>query len=492
MGFFEGKEMLAWAKRALCSFCVILMFIGEPVQCIGVNWGTQASHQLPPSIVVQLIKDNNIPKVKLFDSDEKVLKAFAGTNIEVMVAIPNLLLESMTDDKKASDWVQQNVAPYIFEGGVNIKYVAVGNEPFLTSYNGSFLNSTFPALSNIQNALNSANLGDKIKATVPLNADVLEDVTLPSQGTFRSDISQLMTQIVQFLQQNGCPFTINIYPFLSLVGSVDFPIEFAFFDGNAAPKVDGTKTYNNVFDASYDTLVAALVNAGTPNISIIVGEIGWPTDGNINANYVNAKRFNQGFLNHVSNNGGTPSRPNTTIDFYIFGLLDEDQKSIAPGNFERHWGIFRYDGVSKYSMALPGASGNGTLVNAQGVQYLQQRWCVLSDSADISQLDAPVTYACAGSDCTSLGYGCSCNPYLDTRGNASYAFNQYFQLNNQDLRSCSFDGLGSLSYDNPSVDTCLFMVQLAYTSAAKGGAVGLVGALISVSLSAYLLLAQLL
>lgn len=52
------------------------------------------------------------------------------------------------------------------------RYVAVGNEPFLSSYNGSFLNVTFPALQNIQNALNEAGHGDSIKATVPLNADV--------------------------------------------------------------------------------------------------------------------------------------------------------------------------------------------------------------------------------------------------------------------------------------------------------------------------------
>lgn len=53
----------------------------------------------------------------------------------------------MNDSAQANSWVQDNVVPYIFQGGVNIKYVAVGNEPFLTANNGSFINSTFPALS---------------------------------------------------------------------------------------------------------------------------------------------------------------------------------------------------------------------------------------------------------------------------------------------------------------------------------------------------------
>ena len=95
----------------------------------------------------------------------------------------------------------------------------MGNEPFLTSYNNSFLNTTFPALANIQNALNEAGVGDSIKATVPLNADVYgspETNPVPSAGRFRPDILPQMTQIVQFLGKNKAPFTINIYPFLSL------------------------------------------------------------------------------------------------------------------------------------------------------------------------------------------------------------------------------------------------------------------------------------
>lgn len=242
--------------------------------------------------------------------------------------------------------------------------------------------SSIPHFQPFQNALNSANLGDEIKATVPMNSDVLSNPSVPSQGTFPADISQQMTQIVQLLHQNSCPFTVNIYPFISLYDNKNFPIEFAFFEGKANPVIDGVRVYQSVFDASYDTLVAALANAGYPDTPIIVGEIGWPTDGDVNGNKQNAQRFTQGFLNHVLSNTGTPARPNTSIEFYQFSLLDEDLKSIAPGNFERHWGIFRYDGVAKYPLSISGSSSNGVLVNAQGVQYMEQRWCVLADNAD--------------------------------------------------------------------------------------------------------------
>jgi Glycosyl hydrolases family 17 len=111
------------------------------------------------------------------------------------------------------------------------RYVAVGNEPFLTSYNGSYLTTTLPALQNIQKALHEAGHGN-IKATVPLNADVYSSPSgsnTPSSGSFRSDINDLMVQIVTFLKENGSPFVVNIYPFLSLYQNPNFPVDFAYF-----------------------------------------------------------------------------------------------------------------------------------------------------------------------------------------------------------------------------------------------------------------------
>lgn len=46
---------------------------------------------------------------------------FAGTDIEVMVAIPNDQLLAMTDYDRAKDWVRRNVTRYDFKNGVNIK-----------------------------------------------------------------------------------------------------------------------------------------------------------------------------------------------------------------------------------------------------------------------------------------------------------------------------------------------------------------------------------
>lgn len=110
------------------------------------------------------------------------------------------------------------------------RYVAVGNEPFLETFNGTYLNTTFPAMQNVQAALAKAGLADRVKVTVPLNADVYQSPTgKPSDGDFRADIHGLMLAIVQFLAATGAPFVANVYPFISLYADPNFPLDYAFF-----------------------------------------------------------------------------------------------------------------------------------------------------------------------------------------------------------------------------------------------------------------------
>ena len=336
----------------------------------------------------------------------------------------------------------------------------VGNEPFLKSYNGSFVHITLPAMQNIQKAIENAGLGDKVKVSTALNADVYESSSnKPSDGDFRSDIRDVMKQIVQFLHEKKSPFVVNIYPFLSLYLNEDFPEDFAFFDSQNRTIDDKDAKYSNVFDANLDTLVWALKKAGYTDIQIVVGEIGWPTDGDKRGTPDKAKRFYQGFLKNMASKKGTPLLPGP-IDVYLFSLFDENMKSVAPGNFERHWGIFRYDGRPKFPIDFSGQGEEKWPVGAKGVRYQEKQWCILnSDVKNMSQVPWLIGYACGGADCTSLGYGCSCGNF-DLRGNASYAFNQYFQTRDQDVEACNFNGMGSIVYEDPSTGSCLFHIEI--------------------------------
>lgn len=146
---------------------------------------------------------------------------------------------------------------------------------------------------------------------------------------------------------------------------------------------------------------------------------------------------------------------------YIFGLIDEDAKSVAPGNFERHWGVLKYDGQPKFYMDLSGQGRNVTLVPAKGVEYQPKTWCLLNPKAqnNMTALANNINYACTYADCTSLGYGSTCNG-LDSGGNASYAFNAYFQVQSQVDGSCDFEGLATETTQDPSTNGCNFTIQI--------------------------------
>nr|DAD26326.1 TPA_asm: hypothetical protein HUJ06_027794 [Nelumbo nucifera] len=432
----------------LVLFAVSSLELG--VQGIGVNWGTSASHPLPPPKVVELLKSNNVSKVKLFDADPLVLESLSGSGINVIAGIPNSMLKSLSSSKKAAEsWVHDNLT----------RYIAVGDEPFLQSYGGQFQPFVIGAMTNIQIALIGAKLENKVKVVVPCNSDAyLSESGLPSKGHFRPDLNKTMTQLLTFLSKNRSPFFVNISPFVSLHQNKNISLDFALFEEGAHARKDNHKEYKNSFDVSFDTLATALSQAGFSNMDIVVGQIGWPTDGAINASSSIAETFMKGLLDHLHGKVGTPLRPQKPpMETYIFSLLDEDQRSITAGNFERHWGVFTFDGQAKYHIDL--GQGSRNLVNAQGVEYLPSRWCVVNNNKDMSNVTASSLQACAVADCTALSPGGSCFN-ISWPGNISYAFNSYYQQHDQSADSCDFGGLGLITTVDPSVGSCRFAVEI--------------------------------
>lgn len=110
---------LLFSLLFLC--CLSLPMAAE--SAIGVNWGTLSSHRLKPSTVVNLLRDNKISKVKLFEADPAILKALMGSAIQVMVGIPNEMLSLLGGSSVAADyWVQRNVSAFMTKGGADIRF----------------------------------------------------------------------------------------------------------------------------------------------------------------------------------------------------------------------------------------------------------------------------------------------------------------------------------------------------------------------------------
>lgn len=114
-----ARERVFWEILVLV---LVLMNMAQKGTSFGVNWGTMTTHQLPPKKVVKMLKDNGFNKLKLFEAEEKILAALMGTEMEVMLAIPNAMLQGVSQDPvAAATWVDANVTSYCYNGGVNIK-----------------------------------------------------------------------------------------------------------------------------------------------------------------------------------------------------------------------------------------------------------------------------------------------------------------------------------------------------------------------------------
>ncbi|XP_020584308.1 glucan endo-1,3-beta-glucosidase 9 [Phalaenopsis equestris] len=435
---------------------------------VGVNWGTSSSHPLPPEKVVSgLLHSNNITNVKLFDADPAVLESLAGSGINVMVGIPNSMLAPLNSSKKAAaSWVHDNITRYFPNGGVEgrvrIKYIAVGDEPFLLSYGQQFHPFIIGATINVQLALLNANLADKVKIIVPCSSDVFQsNSTLPSTAHFREDLNTTMSQLLSFLNRHPSPFVIDIHPFQTFQQNQNLSIDYFLFRSSTHRH----GKYTNFLDSTLDALVSSLTKAGFGDMEIIIGRIGWPTDGSVNATAGFARTFMQGLLEHLKKKVGTPLRPNRVVsETYVFSLLDEDRRDIATGNYERHFGIFTFDGQAKYDVDF--GEGSKKLASAQNVEYLSSRWCVVNNNKELSNVSVRAMDACFEADCTALSNGGSCSS-LAWPTNISYAFNSYYQQHDQGAESCDFDGLGLITTVDPSVGDCIFAVQLHTSFAAS-------------------------
>lgn len=103
-----------------------------------------------------------------------------------------------------------------------------------------------------------------------------------------------------------------------------------------------------MFDAMLDSVYSALEKVGVPTIEIVVSESGWAADQNGDvATVPNAQAYNNGLIEHVAGAVGTPKRPSTSIEAYVFALFNENLK---PEGSEQHFGLYNPDMTPVYSV----------------------------------------------------------------------------------------------------------------------------------------------
>jgi len=327
----------------IAIFCCSILADGAK---IGVNYGMDGSDLPPADQVVTLMKNNNIGKMRIFQANRDALKAFANSGIDVIVGVGNNELQLISSNQDAANgWVNDNVRPLY--PATNIKYIAVGNEVLSGTQYVSYL---VPAMRNIQTAIQNANLQNNIKVSTTHASDVNNGFP-PSKGVFKDEVKDTMKSLLQFLSDHGSPFLANIYPYFSYIGNRgSISLEYSLFKSTSTVVQDGDRSYNNLFDALVDTFLSAIEALGYPNIPLIVTESGWPSGGADVATVDNARAYNNNLIRHVLSNAGTPKRPGTSIETYIFSLFNEDKKPGA--ETERHFGLFYPNQQSVYPVSF--------------------------------------------------------------------------------------------------------------------------------------------
>lgn len=137
---------------------LLLLQISTAAVAIGINYGTLANNLRPPAEVVNFIRTKTkIDRVKLFDTNPEILRAFAGTGILVTVTVGNGEIPALSDLANARQWVAAHIAP--FHPQTRIHYIAVGNE-IMHSNDKPLIARLVPAMRAIHRALVLAGITD--------------------------------------------------------------------------------------------------------------------------------------------------------------------------------------------------------------------------------------------------------------------------------------------------------------------------------------------
>ncbi|EYU18673.1 hypothetical protein ABFS82_10G158400 [Erythranthe guttata] len=446
--------------RFACSLLAVILFAIRSEGSIGMNWGRQSAQRLIPSTVVDLLLQNGIGDARIYTSQPDILEAFAGSGINLTVQI--IFINFIKTPQEAHDWIGQKIDPFF--STTNIRRVFIGNHEFKTAVmsggNTSSAEAAVDLMETMQTALHDV-YGEQIKVALPQPDCVLTNVTRPSDAEFRSEIKEQMARHLSLLNQSNAPFVAEIFPIEYVNAHPWLDSSFAFADNKSKTVIQDINgaVYTNIFDYLYDCFVWALRKAGAPDREIVVGQVGWPTDGYPGADAATAERFYKYLLPHVASGRGTPMRPGKPIEIFVHCLTDEPKNPFTLP-FTRHWGIYRSNGEPKFKIDLSGQGRDIYPARAKGIMRMPQRWCVFNgDKRDSFKVKAQFDDACLRADCTSLSPGGSCS-HLDYDKNISYAFNMYFQSMFQNETACEFGGLGEVVPTDPSDGSCVFPVEV--------------------------------
>ncbi|CAN7067664.1 unnamed protein product [Brassica rapa subsp. trilocularis] len=319
--------------------CIVLIFnynssgFVTATSQLGLNYGLLGDNLPPPSDVINLFKSIGITKIRIFDPNTEVLDALRGNkDIGVTVGVKDQDLAALAAGEEAvNSWFTTNIEPYLAD--VNITFITVGNEVIP----GPMGPQVLPAVQSLTNLVKSKSLPISVTTVVAMSS--LGQSYPPSAGMFTAQAREQLTPVLNFLSQTSTPIFVNIYPYFAYASDpVNIHLDYAISTSEAVVVQDGPLGYSNLFDAMFDAFAWAMEKEGVKDLPMVVSETGWPSagDGDLTTPDI-AATYNGNFLQHVVSGKGTPKRPNSAIQGFIFATFNENQK---PAGTEQNFGLY--------------------------------------------------------------------------------------------------------------------------------------------------------
>ncbi|KAI3458707.1 hypothetical protein Pfo_015370 [Paulownia fortunei] len=452
--------VVSYSSTRAAAAALFLLAAVTAVHSIGVNYGTLGDNLPPSAQVAQFLKEKTtIDRIKIFDVNPDILRAFANTGILVAVTIPNGEIPNLTNVRNARRWVTANIKPFYPQTKIN--YILVGNE-ILHWGPQNLIDNLVAAMGTLHRALQLEGIKD-IKVTTAHSLGILEPSELPSLAKFRAGWDKgILAPMLQFHRETKSPFMVNPYPYF---GYSPEKADLALFRPTKGVFDKYTRrTYGNMFDMLLDSVYISMKKLGYGDVEIVVGETGWASQGETyeqpKCSVPNAASYNGGLVRHYNSGSGTPLMPKKRFETYIFGLFNENQK---PGSLaERNFGLFRPDFTPVYDAGVLRA-GAASVKNVPSPASSApvaggKKWCVPKSDVSDAALQNNINYVCSqGIDCQPIQPGGACFSPSTVRAHASFAMNSFYHTKGPNDFNCDFSGTGVLTSIDPSTGACKYL-----------------------------------
>ncbi|XP_027155290.1 glucan endo-1,3-beta-glucosidase GI [Coffea eugenioides] len=316
------------------SFLSLLTATATATTTIGVVY--TPSNFPTPERVASTLTSLRIPSVHILHPTPAAIRAFAYSNISLILSVPNSLLPSFAANVSfASEWLFYHVLP--FHPRAHISLISVGTDVVSSS---SILAptsdpSTFllPAMRNLHLSLLDLGIKTISVSTSFSFINTVSQAFPPSSAEFHPAINPLLVKpILQFLAETNSSLLIDLYPYTVYKVQPAIPLGFALFREDPFNFRDDPITaarYRNLFDVMVDAVVTALAITGHENMKLILSQTGWPSSSsgeNEEATPAYAQMYLKGLISHLKSGLGTPLKKDGVAEVYIYELFDGDDE----------------------------------------------------------------------------------------------------------------------------------------------------------------------